>query len=143
VSRRWLPVVPLIAGLIVGCILYASQGIQYCQSAFASMGGQTIGQAFVDGASGGACAEYASTMGTWTAILLIVGVIVAAGGLSSLVRSLRAVEQPRYLPVQLVPEMIIPRPVSPTPAGWYPDPADTLSVRWFNGDDWTNQVRAR
>jgi hypothetical protein len=107
------------------------------------MGGQTVGQAFVDGASGGACTAYASTMGTWTTMLLVVGAIVAAGGLSSLLRLRRTVEQPQYLPVQLVPETIIPRPVSTMPAGWYPDPADTLSVRWFNGDDWTNQVRAR
>ncbi len=27
-----------------------------------------------------------------------------------------------------------------TPAGWYPDPTGRHDHRWFNGDDWTDQV---
>ncbi|HET9769516.1 MAG TPA: DUF2510 domain-containing protein, partial [Acidimicrobiia bacterium] len=27
-----------------------------------------------------------------------------------------------------------------TPAGWYPDPTGRHQNRWFDGDDWTDQI---
>ncbi|WP_328711062.1 DUF2510 domain-containing protein [Nocardia salmonicida] len=50
------------------------------------------------------------------------------------------------VPVPPRPETIAqPKPTSPTvqgpPAGWYPDPQGGPAPRWWNGVDWTDQVK--
>lgn len=31
-------------------------------------------------------------------------------------------------------------PVAPPPAGWYPDPAGSGSIRWWSGSQWTHHA---
>lgn len=80
------------AGLIVGLIPYSSGGYSsVCPSAIVSLaGGRNSGQSLINMFSGGRCDDYASTMTTIMAVLMLLAVAALVGGILLRKRQARA-----------------------------------------------------
>ena len=145
-----------VGGIIAGNAPYTSQGVQWCPSAFGSMGGQSIATALIDGLSSGQCTQYAQTMGAITTVLLVGAAILLLIGIILWVRAAKRVRpspmqwqgpQTPTAPAPGVAPGVAPA-VEPTrvtsqtaAAGWYPDRYMVGKVRWFDGTVWTQHIR--